>query len=72
MFGEYGGVALQLCDNSEVDFDVISSAADTAAEVRLHAARAPAESAHPAGRLCVLPARIQRDDVHGSAPLFFQ
>lgn len=47
VFGEYGSVALQLCDNSEVDFDVISSAADAPAEIHLHAAHASADRLQP-------------------------
>lgn len=68
MFGEDGSEALQLCDNSQVDFHVISPAADTPAEIYLHAAHATAEC------LRVFPARLQRDDVAmtgSTAPFFF-
>lgn len=41
VLGQDGPVALQLPDNALVDGDVISAAADTAAEIHLHRAGVP-------------------------------
>lgn len=52
VFRQHGPVALQLLDNALVDGDVISAAADTAAEIHLHRA-ASGSSCAP---LCVCTA----------------